>query len=489
MHTLSIREMNQKLSSKALSCVELCQYFLDRINEFNPTINSLITITAEQALKNAAIADARYSNNTATVITGLPLIHKDIFCTKNIKTSCGSKMLDNFIAPYDATLIKNLANQGVICLGKANMDEFAMGSANTTSYYGPVKNPWDHNYVPGGSSGGSAAAVAAGLCIAATGSDTGGSIRQPASFCGLTGVKPTYGSISRYGMIAFASSLDQAGPMTRSAEDAALLLDYMVSNDPKDSTNVSHPSPLFSKALTQSLKGMKVGLPKEYFTNSLNPEVATLIHQVAKTLEKQGALLKEINLTNTELALPAYYIIAPAEASSNLSRYDGIRFGYRAKEALDLDRLYRKTRSQGFGEEVKRRIMLGTYVLSSGYFDAYYIQAQKIRRMIQDDFIKAFKDVDIILSPTTPTTAFKLGSEMEQDPVQMYLNDLYTIPASLAGLPALSMPCGFINKLPIGAQLIAPHFQEAKLLNVAHQYQQVTDFHKTQAPLHQGEIL
>lgn len=482
MHTLSIKAINESLSNKSFSSTELCQYYLNRIKRYNTKINAFISINEDQALKQAAIADMHFSKGTAKALTGIPLAHKDLFCTKGTKTTCASKMLDNFISPYNATLIEKLQNQGAISLGKTNMDEFAMGSSNSTSYYGAVKNPWNTDYVPGGSSGGSAAALAAKLCVAATGTDTGGSIRQPAAFCGLTGIKPTYGSISRYGMIAFASSLDQAGPMAQSAEDAAILLENMVGHDSKDSTSITHPNPEFSKELNKSLKGLKIGLPKEYFSKDLNPEIANQVHNSAKQLEKLGATLIEVSLAKTKLSVPCYYIIAPAEASSNLSRYDGLRFGHRAKNATDLNSLYCKSRSEGFGREVQRRIMLGTFVLSSGYFDAYYVKAQKIRRMIRDEFTEVFKEVDLILSPTTPTPAFKADSNIQKDPVQMYLNDLYTIPANLAGLPALSMPCGFYNHLPIGTQLIGPHFNEGLLLNVAHQYQMSTDFHKQMSP-------
>ena len=478
MHHYSIKEINQHLASRTFSAIELCQYYLQRIKAYNAELNCFISVNPEQALAQAKAADQRFQNGTATLMTGIPFAHKDLFCTKGIKTSCASKMLDNFISPYNATLVQNMENLGLVTLGKTNMDEFAMGSSNENSYYGAVKNPWDINYVPGGSSGGSAAAVAARLCVAATGTDTGGSIRQPAAFCGLTGIKPTYGTISRFGMVAFASSLDQAGPMAKSAEDAAYLLDNMIAHDPNDSTSVFHPSPIVSKDLNKPLNGLKIGLPKEYFTSDLNPQIAKHLHQAAKQLEQLGVSLIDISLEHTKLAVPCYYIIAPAEASSNLSRYDGIRFGYRTQNAENLHELYCNTRAEGFGDEVKRRIMLGTYALSSGYYDAYYVKAQKIRRMIKEDFDAAFKEVDLILSPTAPSTAFKLNSDKKQDPVQMYLNDLYTIAVNLAGLPALSMPCGFINQLPVGAQLIGPHFSESRLLNVPHRYQQETDHHK-----------
>ncbi len=488
MHTLSIKNTHQKLLNGTFSATELCQHYLTRIDSLDPTLNSFISVNHTQAMQQANMADKRFSNGTATLMTGIPIAHKDLFCTKGIKTSCASKMLDNFISPYNATLVQNLENQGIVMLGKTNMDEFAMGSSNESSHYGAVKNPWQTSCVPGGSSGGSAAAVAAGLCLAATGTDTGGSIRQPAAFCGLTGIKPTYGSISRYGMIAFASSLDQAGPLTHSAEDAAHLLDNMVAHDPKDSTSVVHPKINFSNDLTKSLKGLKIGLPKEYFSSDLDPKMAEKVLQSAKELEALGATLVDISLSHTPLAVPCYYIIAPAEASSNLSRYDGVRFGHRAENPIDLNDLYCRSRSEGFGEEVKRRIMLGTYALSAGYFDAYYVKAQKIRRMIRDDFMSAFEDVDMILSPTTPSPAFELNSVSHHEPVQMYLNDLYTIAVNLVGLPALSMPCGFIDDLPVGTQLIGPHFSEARLLNAAHQYQLVTEHHQKTPRLNQGEL-
>lgn len=488
MKPLSIYEIHQKFLAKEISPTELCQDYLTKIKTYDQQLNSFITVTEERALADAQQAEAKLQAGTATPLTGIPIAHKDIFCSKNIKTSCGSKMLDNFISPYDATMVQSLNNCGVVNLGKTNMDEFAMGSTNITSFYGAVKNPWHQQCVPGGSSGGSAAAVAANLCLAATGSDTGGSIRQPAAFCGITGIKPTYGTISRYGMIAFASSLDQAGPMARSAEDAALLLEHMVKPDQLDSTSINHPKPQFSKDLNNSIEGLKVGLPKEYFVESLDPHIHQLVHQSATKLEQLGAQLVEISLNHTELAVPCYYIIAPAEASSNLSRYDGIRFGHQTTNAKTLDELYKRSRSEGFGDEVKRRIMAGTYALSSGYYDAYYVKAQKVRRMIRDEYLAAFKTVDVILSPTTPSTAFNINQINQNDPTQLYLADLYTIAANLAGLPALSMPCGFYNNLPVGSQLIGKHFDEGRLLNIAHQYQQHTDFHLQQPPLAEGAL-
>jgi aspartyl-tRNA(Asn)/glutamyl-tRNA(Gln) amidotransferase subunit A len=477
MHHKTITELSKDLSSKKISSVELTQYYLDRIKQFNPELNCFISITEDYALKNAKESDAKRAQGIVGPLTGIPIAHKDIFCTDGIKTSCGSKMLDNFIAPYDATVIKNFKNAGTIMLGKTNMDEFAMGSSNENSYYGPVKNPWNTAYVPGGSSGGSAASVAAGLAPAATGTDTGGSIRQPAALCNISGLKPTYGRVSRYGMIAFASSLDQGGLFAKSAEDIALLLNTMASFDEMDSTSVNEPVPDFTASLNDSVKGLRIGLPKEYFSEGLNSDVAKTIENAIKEYEKLGVVIQEISLPNTFLSTPAYYVIAPAECSSNLARYDGVRYGFRCENPKDLQDLYKRTRSEGFGSEVKRRIMIGTYVLSAGYYDAYYLKAQKIRRLIRDDFVQAFKKVDIILSPTSPTPAFKLGEKMS-DPISMYLSDIYTIAVNLAGLPGISIPAGFVNNLPVGMQLIGHLFGEAKLLNTAHQYQKVTDWHK-----------
>jgi aspartyl-tRNA(Asn)/glutamyl-tRNA(Gln) amidotransferase subunit A len=477
LHYQTIAELSKALSTKQVSSVELTTLFLNRIKQWDKTLNSFITVTEEQALKAASAADATRAQGKAGVLTGIPIAQKDIFCTDGVKTSCGSKMLDNFVAPYDATVVSNLQAAGTVMLGKTNMDEFAMGSSNETSYYGPVKNPWDVNYVSGGSSGGSAAAVAASLAPGATGTDTGGSIRQPAALCGITGIKPTYGRVSRFGMIAFASSLDQGGPFAKTAEDTALLLNAMAGYDPRDSTSVNSPVPDYTATLNDSIKGLRIGLPKEYFSEGLNPEVASAIQQAIKEYEKLGAIIQEISLPNTALAAPAYYVIAPAECSSNLARFDGVRYGYRCDDPADLEDLYKRSRSEGFGTEVKRRIMIGTYALSAGYYDAYYIKAQKIRRLIRDDFAKAFEKVDVIASPTTPTPAFKLGEKMS-DPISMYLADIYTIAINLAGLPAISLPAGFVNRLPIGMQLIGNLFCEAKLLNVAHQYQTVTDWHK-----------
>lgn len=476
MHRKSIAELSQDLASKTISSVELTQLFLDRIKQFNKQLNCFITISEDFALTAAKNADDKRASGQFGRLTGIPIAQKDIFCTDGIRTTCGSRILENFIAPYNATVVEKFAQAGAVLLGKTNMDEFAMGSSNEHSYYGPVKNPWNLEYVPGGSSGGSAAAVAACLTPGATGTDTGGSIRQPAALSGITGLKPTYGRVSRYGMIAFASSLDQAGPLARSAEDAAMLLNVMAGFDDKDSTSVNRAVPDYTAHLRDDIQGLRIGIPKEFFAD-LNPQVATLIQDAIKEYEKLGAVIEEISLPNTGLSVPVYYVLAPAEASSNLARYDGVRYGYRCKDPKDLFDLYTRTRSEGFGKEVKRRIMIGTYVLSAGYYDAYYLQAQKIRRLIRDDFSKAFTKVDVILSPTSPTPAFKFG-EKETDPISMYLNDIYTIAINLSGLPAISIPAGFVSNLPIGLQLIGQFFNEEKLLNVAHQYQMVTDWHK-----------
>jgi aspartyl-tRNA(Asn)/glutamyl-tRNA(Gln) amidotransferase subunit A len=477
MHHKNIAELSAELAAKKISSAELTQHFIDRIHHHDNKLNSFITVTEEYALKAAQQADDLRAQGKATALTGIPIAQKDIFCTDGIKTTCGSKMLDNFIAPYDATVVKNLKAAGTIMLGKTNMDEFAMGSSNETSYYGTVKNPWNPEYVAGGSSGGSAAAVAARLAPAATGTDTGGSIRQPAALCGLSGLKPTYGRVSRYGMIAFASSLDQGGPIAKTAEDCALLLNAMAGFDEHDSTSVNEPVPDYTATLNQSIKGLRIGLPKEYFSEGLSKEVETAIQAAIKEYEKLGAIIEEISLPNTGLSVPAYYVIAPAECSSNLARYDGVRYGYRCKDPVDLNDLYKRSRSEGFGSEVKRRIMIGTYVLSAGYYDAYYLKAQKVRHLIRDDFTEAFKKVDVILSPTAPTPAFKIG-EKTSDPISMYLSDIYTIAVNLAGLPGISIPAGLVNNLPIGMQLIGNLFGEAKLLNVAHQFQVATDWHK-----------
>lgn len=480
MHNKSLSELSASLHSGEFSSVELTQHYLDRINKHNGKLNTFITVADEHALKQAAAADQRLQQKTAGKLTGIPLAHKDIFCTQGLKTSCASKMLDNFIAPYNATVVEKTNAAGMVTLGKTNMDEFAMGSSNETSFYGAVKNPWDLERVPGGSSGGSAATMAARLAPIATGTDTGGSIRQPASLCNLTGLKPTYGRVSRYGMIAFASSLDQAGPMAASAEDAALLLNEMAGFDERDSTSVERDVPDYTTNLNNSLEGLKIGLPKQFFDEGLDSDVAATIDAAIKVYESLGATVKEITLPNSNLAVPTYYVVAPAECSSNLSRMDGVRFGHRCDDPKDLDDLYRRSRGEGFGEEVKRRIMIGTYALSAGYYDAYYLKARQCRRLISDDFKHAFNDVDVIMGPTTPTTAFKTG-EKTDDPVAMYLADIYTISTNLAGLPGMSIPAGFVKGLPVGLQLIGNYFEEAKLLNIAHRYQQETDWH-TQVP-------
>ncbi len=476
MHNKTIAELSAGLKAGEFSSVELTQSYLDRISSVGDSLNSFITVTAEQALAQAKAADELRAAGNVGILNGIPLAQKDIFCTKDVKTSCGSKMLDPFISPYNATTINKFNDSGAVMLGKTNMDEFAMGSSNETSWYGPVKNPWDLDTVPGGSSGGSAAAVAARLAPAATGTDTGGSIRQPASFCGITGLKPTYGRVSRYGMIAFASSLDQAGPMTRTAEDAALMLNVMAGLDLRDSTSVDEPVPDYTASLNDSLAGLKIGLPREYFSEGLDDAVARVIESAVKEYEKMGAVVKEISLPTSNLAVPTYYIIAPSECSSNLSRMDGVRFGYRCEDPRDLNDLYIRSRGEGFGAEVKRRILVGTYALSEGFYDAYYVKAQKTRRLITNDFNQAFDEVDVIMGPAAPSTAFKLG-ELTDDPITMYLSDIYTIAVNLAGLPGMSIPAGFVNNMPVGLQLIGKHFAEAKLLNIAHQFQQATDWH------------
>ena len=480
MHQLTLAEIARGLADKKFSSEELTRTLLARIAQLDPQLNSFITQTEALAISQAQAADARRAAGENGPLLGVPLAHKDLFCTEGVRTSCGSKMLDNFTSPYDATVVAKLAAAGTVTLGKTNMDEFAMGSANESSYYGPVKNPWNLEYVPGGSSGGSAAAVAARLIPAATGTDTGGSIRQPAALTNLTGLKPTYGRVSRWGMIAYASSLDQAGPLARNAEDCALLLQGMAGFDPKDSTSIDEPVPDYSASLNASLQGLRIGIPKEYFGAGLDPRIAELVLESVKELEKLGAVVKEVSLPNLQHGIPAYYVIAPAEASSNLSRFDGVRFGYRCEDPKDLTDLYKRSRAEGFGPEVQRRILVGAYALSAGYYDAYYLQAQKIRRLIKNDFMNAFAEVDVILGPTTPNPAWKIGAK-NNDPISAYLEDFYTITANLAGLPGLSMPAGFVEGLPVGVQLLAPYFQEGRLLNVAHQYQQVTDWH-TRAP-------
>ncbi len=474
----SLKQLAQALATKQISSVELTGLFLERIERLNPQINAFVTVDPGKSLKMAAAADARIAAGTAGPLTGIPLAQKDIFCAEGWRTTCGSKMLANFVSPYDATVIRKMeAEAGLVSLGKTNMDEFAMGSSNETSFFGPVRNPWDRERVPGGSSGGSAAAVAARLAPAATGTDTGGSIRQPAALCNLTGLKPTYGVVSRYGMIAFASSLDQAGPMASSAEDCALLLNTMVGFDERDSTSLERPTEDYTRDLDKPLAGLRIGLPKEFFGEGCDAAVMDAVQEAIAEYRKLGASTVEVSLPNSHLSVPAYYVIAPAEASSNLSRFDGVRYGYRAPEYGNLEDMYQKTRAQGFGAEVKRRIMIGAYVLSHGYYDAYYLQAQRIRRLIANDFVEAFKSCDVIMGPTSPSTAFKLG-EKAADPVQMYLSDIYTIAVNLAGLPGMSVPCGMAGGLPVGLQLIGNYFGEAQLLNVAHRYQQATDWHQ-----------
>jgi aspartyl-tRNA(Asn)/glutamyl-tRNA(Gln) amidotransferase subunit A len=480
MYQLTLAEIARGLAEKQFSSEELTRSLLARIQQLDPQLNSFINVTEELALNQAKSADVRRAAGETGALLGAPIGHKDLFCTQDVLTTCASKILHNFKAPYNATVVEKLATAGTVTLGKLNMDEFAMGSANESSHFGPVKNPWDLSRVPGGSSGGSAAAVAARLLPAATGTDTGGSIRQPAALTNLTGIKPTYGRVSRWGMIAYASSLDQGGPLARTAEDCALMLQAMAGFDSKDSTSVDQPVDDYLAALNQPLSGLRIGLPKEYFGAGLDSRIADKVMAVVKELKKLGATVKEISLPNMQHAIPAYYVIAPAEASSNLSRFDGVRFGYRCENPVNLEDLYKRSRGEGFGAEVKRRIMVGTYALSAGYYDAYYLKAQKIRRLIKNDFVSAFNDVDVILGPTTPNLAWKLG-EKNNNPVAAYLEDIYTITANLAGIPGLSMPAGFVDGLPVGVQLLAPYFQEARLLNVAHQYQSVSDWHK-QAP-------
>jgi aspartyl-tRNA(Asn)/glutamyl-tRNA(Gln) amidotransferase subunit A len=477
LHQATLAELAGMLARREVSAAELTRHFLARIERFDEGLNSFVTVLAERALGQAKAADARLARGEGEVLTGLPIVHKDIFCARGTPTTCGSRMLANFVAPYDAGVVERLDAAGMITLGKTNMDEFAMGSSNETSYFGPVRNPWDTDCVPGGSSGGSAAAVAAGLGAAATGTDTGGSIRQPAALTGLTGFKPTYGRISRWGMVAFASSLDQAGTLTRSAEDAALLLTAMAGFDARDSTSVDVPVPDYRAALAQAQADVRIGVPRNFFDAGLDARVEASVREALAAYQRLGATLVDIDLPNLHLSVPTYYVVAPAEASSNLSRFDGVRFGYRARDPADLLDLYERSRGEGFGAEVKRRIMTGTYVLSAGYYDAYYLKAQQVRRLITADFARAFESVDLIMGPTTPTPAFALGAKTD-DPVQMYLNDIYTIAVNLAGLPGISVPCGQVDALPVGLQIVAPHFQEAQLLGAAHRYQQATDWHR-----------
>jgi aspartyl-tRNA(Asn)/glutamyl-tRNA(Gln) amidotransferase subunit A len=472
----TVAELARRLAAREVSARELASDALARIGRAQPALNAFITVTADQALAAADAADARRARGEAGPLTGVPFAHKDIFCTDGVLTTCGSRMLAGFVSPYDATVVERLAAAGVVSLGKLNMDEFAMGSSNETSHFGPVRNPWDLARSPGGSSGGSAAAVAAGLVPAATGTDTGGSIRQPAALTGITGLKPTYGRVSRYGMIAFASSLDQAGVLTRTAEDAALLLGAMAGFDPRDSTSVEVPVPDYTASLGGSLRGRRIGVPTEFFDAGLEAGSAAAVRAALAEYERLGATLHEVSLPNLGLSVPTYYIVAPAECSSNLSRFDGVRFGHRTAQAGSLEELYTRSRAEGFGPEVQRRILTGTYVLSAGYYDAYYLKAQQCRRLIADDFRRAFEQVDVIAGPTAPAPAFRLGEKVD-DPVQMYLNDIYTIAVNLAGLPGMSIPCGFAGGLPVGLQLIGPHFEEGRLLNFAHVFQQATDWH------------
>ena len=472
----TVKNWAELLRTNKVSSVEITTDYLEQIKA-QAHLNCFITVTPEHALTQAKEADALRAAGKAAYLTGIPIAQKDIFCTEGVKTTCGSRMLDNFVAPYNAHIIERFNQAGMVMLGKLNMDEFAMGSSNENSFYGPVGNPWNPDYIPGGSSGGSSAAVAAGLAPAATGTDTGGSIRQPAAMTGITGLKPTYGRVSRFGMIAFASSLDQAGPMARTAEDCALLLNLMAGRDERDSTSCDLAVPDYTTHLNQSLKGLRIGLPKEFFNaEGLDSEVIACIDAALKQYEKLGAELVEISLPHSRYALESYYVIAPAECSSNLARFDGVRYGYRCENPVDLEDLYSRSRGEGFGAEVKRRILIGTYVLSSGYYDAYYLKAQQIRRLIANDFVAAFKEVDVIMGPTTPTPAFKIG-EKKHDPVSMYLSDIYTLPVSMAGLPGISIPVGFVKNLPIGLQIVGNYFKEAQILNVAHQFQQATDWH------------
>jgi len=477
MINASLKDLAAALAGKKISSAELATLFLERIGARNPQLNAFITVDREKSLAMARAADARIARGEAGPLTGIPLAHKDIFCAEGWLTTCGSKMLSNFVSPYDATVIARFKAAGTVTLGKTNMDEFAMGSSNETSFYGPVKNPWDAAAVPGGSSGGSAAAVSARLAPAATGTDTGGSIRQPAALCGLTGLKPTYGVVSRWGMIAFASSLDQAGPMARSAEDCALLLNAMAGFDERDSTSLERPAEDYARDLQQPLAGLRIGLPREFFAEGLSADVAQAVEAAIAEYRRLGAVTVDVSLPNMKLSVPAYYVIAPAEASSNLSRFDGVRYGWRAPQYGDLAEMYCKSRAQGFGAEVKRRILIGTYVLSHGYYDAYYLQAQRIRRLIAADFAGAFESCDLIMGPTSPTVAFDLGARAA-DPVQMYLSDIYTIAVNLAGLPGMSIPCGFgAGGRPVGLQIIGNYFAEARMLNAAHQYQRASDWH------------
>jgi aspartyl-tRNA(Asn)/glutamyl-tRNA(Gln) amidotransferase subunit A len=476
LHTGTLTQLAASLRARKFSSVELVTALLARIERAQGTLNTFISVTREAALAAAAAADRALAAGSAGALTGVPIAHKDIFCTRGVRTTCGSRMLENFVSPYDATVVAKLHGAGAVMLGKTNMDEFAMGSSNENSYFGPVRNPWNPKLVPGGSSGGSAAAVAARLIPGATATDTGGSIRQPAALCGITGLKPTYGRVSRYGMIAFASSLDQAGVLTASAADAALMLREMAGFDANDSTSVDAPVPDYVAALEQPLAGLKIGLLQEFFDQGLDPQNEQRVREALKVYERLGAKLSVVSLPNLPLSVPVYYVVAPAECSSNLARFDGVRFGHRCENPRDLTDLYRRSRGEGFGAEVKRRIMTGTYVLSAGYYDAYYLKAQRVRQLISADFTRAFQDVDVLMGPTTPTPAFEIGAKTS-DPITMYLNDIYTIGANLAGLPAVSIPCGFVRELPVGLQIVGPHFSEARILGVAHALQRATDWH------------
>ncbi len=481
LHGSTATEIGRGLRAREYSSVEVTRYFLDRIERANPALNAFVTVTGERALADARRADARIARGEGGPLTGVPLAHKDIFCTNGILTSCGSRMLSNFVSPYDATVVERLDAAGMVLLGKTNMDEFAMGSSNETSFYGPVKNPWDATRVPGGSSGGSAAAVAARIAPVATGTDTGGSIRQPGALTGLTGFKPTYGRVSRYGMVAFASSLDQAGVLSQSAEDAAHVLGAMAGHDPRDSTSVNTPVPDYSAGLEKPVKGLKIGIIREFFGEGLEAGTGSAVRAAIDAFRAEGARVAELSLPNLPLSVPTYYVVAPAECSSNLSRFDGVRFGHRCDDPRDLTDLYKRSRGEGFGDEVKRRIMTGTYVLSAGYYDAYYLKAQKVRSLINADFRRAFGEVDVLMGPTAPTPAFEIGAKSD-DPILMYLNDIYTIGANLAGLPAVSVPCGLVVGLPVGLQIIGPHFSEERLLATAHAWQRATDWHRRLPP-------
>ncbi len=476
MHNMTLAEISAGLQQQKFSSQEVTQAFLSRINQHNDQLNCYISITEQRALADAKVADEILARGEGSPLTGVPIGHKDIFCTRDIKTSCGSKMLDNFYSPYDATVVERLSAAGSVMLGKLNMDEFAMGSSNETSYYGAVKNPWDTSSVPGGSSGGSAAAVAARLAPATTGTDTGGSIRQPAAFCGVTGLKPTYGRVSRYGMIAFASSLDQAGPLTHTAEDAAMLLQVMAGFDERDSTSLDEPVANYTAGLNDSIEGLTIGMPKEFFGQDLDGDIAAMVESAVKEYQKLGAKIKAVSLPNINMSVPVYYVVAPAECSANLSRFDGVRFGHRCADPKDLNDLYLRSRGEGFGPEVKRRILMGTYALSAGYYDAYYLKAQKVRRLISQDFDKVFAEVDVLVAPTSPSVAFGIG-EKTDDPIGMYLSDIFTIAVNLAGIPAISIPVGFVRGKPVGMQIIGNFFSEQSLLKIAHRYQMVADWH------------